>query len=326
LEVQGGYERAHLTRYTALYSSLSSSYTLTFDEATALAAPFPAGQRNDSYLSIQNYIDVSFRRDKETSLSGVQVSSNSTGMVHSEQVLPLGTSDKALETLRLVGDEAKGFSVSNTTDLVLRDIGVFRRVADGAGSSGEMRIEAAYVPQLDAASSAILKFSPVELKASSESQSEERRDDRSGRRTYRPSLVWLEAWNKAPIFAADDAARSSNQAQPDRTRIRLYRLARLASDQLRLLPGDVRLIGWTDQRLPGMRIYPEAPQNRTYTLVIAHLARGQFPPARPDQNVADDFVDPTYFDEGDKLTPAEEREAAEEPGTTVKRGKVELPP
>src|SRR6185369_1146986 len=77
LEIQGGYERAHLTRYTALYTSLSSSYTLAFDESSALAAPFPSKKLDESYLSISQYTDVAFRRDKETSLSGVQVSSNS---------------------------------------------------------------------------------------------------------------------------------------------------------------------------------------------------------------------------------------------------------
>jgi hypothetical protein len=323
LEVQGGYERAHLTRYTALYSSLSSSYTLTFDEATALAAPFPAGQRDDSLLSIQNYIDVSFRRDKDTSLSGVQVSSNSTGMVHSEQLLPLGTSDKSVETLRLVGDEAKGYSVSNTTDLVLRDIGVFRRGSQIGSRDAAPQIEAAYISQLDAASSAILKFSPVEFREHEQPQTdlEDSRDRRLTRRTYRPPLIWLDAWNEVPIFAPDQPTATSAPRQTDKSRIRLHRLARLASDQLRLLPGDVRLIGWTDQRLPGMQIHPEAPQNRTYTLVIAHLARGHLPPARPDQNVADDYVDPTYFEEADKLTPAEQEEAQSLPPTTAKSGK-----
>ena len=76
----------------------------------------------------------------------------------------------------------------------------------------------------------------------------------------------------------------------------MTRLARLAADRLRLLPGDVRLIGWTDQKLPGMKIRPEAPQNVTYTLVLAHLARGPLPPARPDRNLAEDFVDPTVLE------------------------------
>src|SRR6185369_3867707 len=145
LEIQGGYERAHLTRYTALYTSLSSSYTLEFDEPTSLAAPFPAGKQDESLLAISNYTDVVFRRGSETALAGVQVSSNSTGMVHSEQMLPLGNSEKTIETLRLVGDDSRGFSVSNTTDLTIRDIGVFRRVdrANVVGGFQEPRIEAA---------------------------------------------------------------------------------------------------------------------------------------------------------------------------------------
>ena len=40
LEMQGGFSRGHLTRYTALYSSLSSSYELSFDDESALAQPF----------------------------------------------------------------------------------------------------------------------------------------------------------------------------------------------------------------------------------------------------------------------------------------------
>ena len=82
----------------------------------------------------------------------------------------------------------------------------------------------------------------------------------------------------------------------DKTRIRLTRLARLAADRLRLLPGDVRLIGWTDQRLPGMRIRPEAPQNRTYTLVLAHLARGHAAAAHsPTATWPKIIIDPTIL-------------------------------
>jgi hypothetical protein len=324
LEVQGGYERAHLTRYTALYSSLSSSYTLAFDDATALSAPFPAGKQDQSLLSISNYTDVAFRRDRETSLAGVQVSSNSTGMVHSEQMLPLGTSTKTIETLRLVGDESRGFSVSNTTDLVLRDIGVFRRVAGGGDSRREAtpRIEAAYVAKLEAASSAILKFAPIVLRElPPEPARDNVRDRMAGRteRRKRPPAVWLETWNSVPIFAGPGELLSEDgeELHADKTRIRLTRLARLAADQLRLLPGDVRLIGWTDQRLPGMKIRPEAPQNTTYTLVLAHLVRGALPPVRPDRNVAEDFVDPTVL-EGDveKLSPAEIQAAESLPPTT----------
>jgi hypothetical protein len=295
LEVQGGYERAHLTRYTALYSSLSSSYTLAFEEPTAVAAPFPSGKQDDSLISIKQYTDVAFRRGSETSLTGVQVSSNSTGMVHSEQMLSLGTSPKTVESLRLVGDEASGYSVSNTTDLTIRDIGVFRRPDNSQGRGRSVfAIEAAYVATLEPASSAPLRFLP--LKLSELAAKDKAKDERANQ----PLAYWLEQWNKTPIFALPRGATGDEDETQEpglnEARIRLTRLARLAADRLRLLPGDVRMIGWTDQRLPGMKIRPEAPQNVTYTLVLAHLARGHLSPARPDRNLAEDFVDPTVLE------------------------------
>jgi hypothetical protein len=74
--------------------------------------------------------------------------------------------------------------------------------------------------------------------------------------------------------------------------VRLTRLAGLATQQLRLIPGDVRLIGWTEEVLEGMQISPAAPQNKTYTLVLAHLVRGALPPVVPDKNVAEDYYEP----------------------------------
>jgi hypothetical protein len=317
LEIQGGYERAHLTRYTALYTSLSSSYTLAFDESSALAAPLPAKQLEESLLSITQYTDVSFRRDKETSLAGVQVSSNSTGMVHSEQMLPLGNSPKSVETLRLVGDESKGYSVSNTTDLTVRDIGVFRRV-DVPGTSGQRsapQIEVAYVAKLDPVSSALLRFSPLVEKKQDPAVAEEVIPRNQPRGPRYPN-VWLDAWDAVPIFAdpAQQSAENAQQPPINRTRIRLTRLARLAADRLRLLPGDVRLIGWTDQRLPGMRIRPEAPQNNSYTLVVAHLARGTLPAVRPDKNVAEDYLGPgIYQPDAEPVTPLDNPDAEPSP-------------
>jgi len=296
LEVQGGYERAHLTRYTALYSSLSSSYTLAFDDPNALAAPFPAKKLDESLLSITQYTDVAFRRGGETALSGVQVSSNSTGMVHSEQMLNLGTSAKAIETLRLIGDAERGFSVSNTTDITIRDIGVLRRVDDSPVGSKteepkkvvEAKIEVAYVARLDPASSAPLTF----VRLQPRQRSYEKVDLSS------PPPVWVENWERVPMFAAalDHSNTEGEDQSAAKSRIHLTALARLAADRLRLLPGDVRLIGWTDERLPGMKIHPDAPQNRTYTLVLAHLARGPLPNVRPDKNLAEDFIDPTVLE------------------------------
>ena len=41
LEVHAGYPRAHLSRYAALYASLSTTYDIHFDDRDAVAVPFP---------------------------------------------------------------------------------------------------------------------------------------------------------------------------------------------------------------------------------------------------------------------------------------------
>jgi hypothetical protein len=255
LEVQGGYDRAHLTRYTALYTSLSSSYRLAFAEPSSLALPLaqPPGQRPQQQIAAID--DVVFRRDKDTSLSGVQVQSNLTKMVHSEQMFPLEGK------LTLVGDDQKGWTVKNTSSLAVRDVGIFRRTRDGATLS-------AYVARLDPNTSSQLSFTQLAEPESKEAPA-----------------IWLPEWNKSPVLAL----RSTSD---DKGQVRLTRLARLAAEQLHLLPGDVRLVGWTDEILPGMEIAPDAPQNKSYTLVVAHLARGELPPARPDTNVAEDYFEP----------------------------------
>jgi len=97
LEVHGGYGRAHLTRYTALYSSLSTSYDLSFADPGAAALPM-AARTDPGFLQSRSTVTLRRRPGSESqdedstavTLEGFQVSSNSTGMVHSEQMLGLG--------------------------------------------------------------------------------------------------------------------------------------------------------------------------------------------------------------------------------------------
>ncbi len=87
VEVQGGYDRAHVTRYTAIYTSLSTSYDLEFEDPMAVALPLATGKpmgRNQGREKIHLRRDSRFRMDR------FQVGSNTTEMIHSEQMLPLG--------------------------------------------------------------------------------------------------------------------------------------------------------------------------------------------------------------------------------------------
>ncbi|MCI0332608.1 MAG: hypothetical protein L0228_05230 [Planctomycetes bacterium] len=88
LEQQPNYARAHLSRYTALYTSLSTTYDLEFPNLTSLAAPFPATS-DFRMLRGQGLQNVDFERYDNVRLAGLPISSNSTGMVHSEQMFAL---------------------------------------------------------------------------------------------------------------------------------------------------------------------------------------------------------------------------------------------
>jgi hypothetical protein len=150
IELQGDYDRGHLTRYTALYTSLSTSYDFRFDDPSALAVPFivdPDFQR----LVGDPIHEVSFVRDERVRLRGFPVRSNSTGMVHSEQMFPLGGG------VRLVEAEDGSVQLVNETDLTLKGAGVIRRV----GIGGTNPIEVAWLGELEPGTGGVLRFEPA---------------------------------------------------------------------------------------------------------------------------------------------------------------------
>jgi hypothetical protein len=130
LESHAGYPRAHVTRYTALYTSLSTSYDLRFEDPDALALPF-ALSLGHTRGGLRPATDIALTQNKTIELSDVQVQSNSTGKLHIEQILNLPS------PFVLTGDEARGWQLENGSDFTLRQAGVLRRRADD-------RVEAAY--------------------------------------------------------------------------------------------------------------------------------------------------------------------------------------
>lgn len=144
LEIQADYPRAHLTRFTALYSSLSSRYELTFDDKSALAQPFALSE-NFRMLTGQVRDTVQMYRGKQVHLTGFRVKSNSTGMLHSEQMLALGGS------LRLNREDLKRWVVSNDTHVALRDAGVVRMTQEGL-------VQWAWIGELKPNTSETVKF------------------------------------------------------------------------------------------------------------------------------------------------------------------------
>ncbi len=150
VELQGGYPRAHVTRYTALYTSLSTTYAVHLEQPSALALPMSTNPHFEM-LSGQQRTTVSFRRDdRGAHLTGYSVSSNATGMIHSEHMAELAGA------LALADDGQAPPRVTNATGLALRDAGVVRRLASGAES------EIAWIGALNPGDAATLNFQPAD--------------------------------------------------------------------------------------------------------------------------------------------------------------------
>jgi hypothetical protein len=121
LELQPDYRRAHLTRFSGLYSSLTTTYRLTLDDPFALILPFstdPAANQQ----RLQRRQEVEYRRDQEAGLAGFPVLSNSTGMIRAEQMVDLGGAFQWYE------DKNGGFQLTNATRLSLDGAVVIHRL------------------------------------------------------------------------------------------------------------------------------------------------------------------------------------------------------
>ncbi|MCA9163164.1 MAG: hypothetical protein KDA62_09300, partial [Planctomycetales bacterium] len=226
LESHADYPRAHLTRYAALYTSLSTSYDVTFEDTSALAQPF--SDSPDFEMALHDRVKtVEYRRDRDVSLSGFTVESNQTDMMHCEQMVPLNGA------VSLGGNAVAGWKVSNGTLVELRDAAAVWRDEEGV-------LQTAWMGDVATNTSATLEFAHA---------------PEEGR--------LIPQWD-----ASEAMSHGGGEGE-----IHLGRMADLATERLRVLPGDMRLIAWTDQEMPGIAFDPDASQNKRRTLILIHLRR-----------------------------------------------------
>ncbi len=227
LEAQNGFSRAHLTRYTALYTSLSTSYNVRFDDQNAVAQPFNVDVR---LLRGQAHSTVVLRRDGEPFLSDFTVSSNSTGMVHSEEMLDLGgplawhNDEKGWyhESVDRHSRELppSGGTLENKTKLPISGAAIVRKSAAG--------VEWAWLGELAQGKRVEVAFEPF---------------DREAREMAR---------DESPL----------TRTQLPEGGLSLRRLLDFAEDPRLLEPGEIRLVGWRDDAPAGVRVAPAAAQAR----------------------------------------------------------------
>lgn len=229
LECYPNHPRAHLTRYTGLYSSLSSTYELTYETSAAAAIPFPSQHDTKNKTTIGR-VALS-QDDQETKLAGFQVLSNSSSMIHSEQMLELG----GPITYAVKGQGGAG--IGNRTKFDLEDAVLFRKNAQGTlqwlwlgnmlrgtGSSG------VWVSSADG----------------------------------KLDALFSEHWKKYDTAAVSDLS-------PNQVAIPLKNmLTTLAADKS-LHANEVRMIALISKQLDGLTVSPAAAQSdRSMTIVVLH--------------------------------------------------------
>ena len=122
VETQNGFSRAHVTRYTALYTSLSTGYEVVLQDPQALITPFSKGD-NFRRLLGQEPVTVGYHLEGgQIRLSGFQVASNSTDWLHSEQMVELGGT---INSQTIASGKLK---IANTTNLSLESVAVIKSV------------------------------------------------------------------------------------------------------------------------------------------------------------------------------------------------------
>jgi hypothetical protein len=246
LETYGGYPRAHLTQYVALYTSLSTNYSVEFPENDSVALPMGDVQREfrRAQVTTRN-LQTSYGRADGVVLEPMTVYSNSTEMLHSEQMINLDS------PIRL-NDEADGSqSIVNTTKFPVRGATLLRRVESG--------IETAWLDTLAAGQSV-----PIQWKATESKDVFEKWSDSVNTQRSEPS--------EGQLSTMDD--------------IWIGGLLHQIGLKTPLMSGQARLIGYTDQSLGQLKIAPSQDQYDQACIVVAHLSPAKLRPIVPDRIIA----------------------------------------
>jgi hypothetical protein len=164
--------------------------------------------------------------------------------------------------LRLVNDNGPNAELRNGSEIAIQGVGILRVLPTGAA-------EIAWVGDLPARATVPVRFQP------------------------RPQdWDYFAEWgnNRATVRTDEELSGEINLAG----------MFELAIRRLRLSPGDVRLIGWTEEDLSGIEFRPVAAQTSFRAMVLCHLAMGPIPAPKPDVNCSLEVRDPPPEEESDE--------------------------
>ncbi|GAB5406753.1 MAG: hypothetical protein Aurels2KO_49840 [Aureliella sp.] len=246
LELHDGHARGHLTQYVALYTSLSTNYSVQIPENGSVALPL--GELNSSSRRTSNLAEMktNFGRSEGVTISPFTVLSNSTERVHAEQMVSL---DGGLS----LGTRENGASaIRNDTGAELVAALVVRRDDQGA-------IEYATIDELQSGQIATVTFAPAS----------------------RDSL-W-QSWESDPVTQSLAPPQEEMLAADEP--LWLGGLMKSIVQKTPLIRGQVLLVGYTRDSIGELALTPDQDQYDRRCVVVAHLKPGNLQPVIPDRSI-----------------------------------------
>ena len=256
LELHQGYSRGMLSQYTALYSSLSTNYRAVYDRDEGVVLPLasaslPTNRRRS--LADLSKIDYSYADNEGAGLQSIPVASNTTGLLQSEEMLELG----GFLTAQFASDMSS-IEVSSSLKFPIQDVGVI-----GLDENGQM--QSAWLGN-------------IELGSTARGVLESRSD----------GVGWRKEWDRRPSLAAPTLLRADETMWTEQELGEDLYLGPTLEQITKSYPisqGEYIAVGWTDKPLGGLKITPEAKQNRERTVVLLHLRGATLGPASPDLQI-----------------------------------------
>lgn len=252
LECHNGYNRAVLSNFNALYTSLSTNYEAVYRNGDGIVLPVPRASTRKG-LGDNESIDYWVADERGSGLQRFPVLSNTTGLLQSEETLAMaGPIQWAMDT------ERRSVSATNDSELAIKDVGLIGLDKDG-------RLIKGWVGSLEPGATSEASWSyPTE-------------DDR-----------WLSDWDANPILKKPDVIRASDgrlwtdQSLDD---VYLGALLMVIAQRYPLQHGECIALGWTDKNPSRLEISPTTVQQKHKTLVLMHVRSESLGEVQPDSRI-----------------------------------------
>ena len=316
LEIPTEYERGHLTEYSALYTSLSTAYRMELDGDGAMALPFPSNR--DKEYSPSEQVPLSIDKASANTLSGLQIQSNTTELIHAEHLFNAGGK------VRLKIDDSGEMTLINGTSLTFKNV----LIAAGTKPVERPKQKKQNKPTPLGAKLAMLESIPPnsQLKITFGDTQKLLDDYRRLPLMANPKRdalkLWADNFAQTPSVSIESLEllpelqakwtqysnyfvlrlQKSNEAEVSKdvfitayeqfnpsNAVSLGKMFDCVFNNLVLSKGEYRMYASTDEKLGQTKITPSSTQTDRQTLVVAHLSRPVLPAILRDSNALKDL-------------------------------------